>query len=65
MLELFSTHKKKSGRSKKTNGSEVDQIIQKLENNLRKTLATLRNSFLLRGLLFGASDAISNRGYEF
>ena len=46
MLELFSTHKKnKSGRSKKTNGSEDDQIIQKLENNRRKILATLRNKF--------------------
>ena len=49
MLELFLTHKKKLGRSKKkTNGSEDDQLIQQLENNCRKTLATLRNKFSVR-----------------
>ena len=30
---------------KKINGSEDDQIIQKLENNRRKILATLSNKF--------------------
>ena len=47
MQELFSTNKKKQIRPlrKKTNGSEDDQIIEQLENNCRKTLATLRNKF--------------------
>ena len=39
------TEKNRLGRPKKTNGSEDDQIIQNLETNRRKILATLSNNF--------------------
>ena len=42
---IFNTKKKQFRPPQKKNGSEDDQIIQKLENNRRKTLATLRNKF--------------------
>ena len=50
---------------KKTIGSEDGQIIQNWETNRRKTSANQSKTFLFRGLLFDASDAITRRAYTF